>query len=197
MPEDYSNSPQGHSADPSPGRPPQAEMLRPRHGGDDTEIELWRGAFSPRAMFGAWSLSALVTVGLFVLGVWQWERMNGNYWGILLLAILLLWIYQFAALLYRRLDRQYLLTNQRLVHEHGILRRVTDRIEVIDIDDVSFEQGIVERMFGVGNVRIISSDRSHPEFRIRGIDDVARVSEQIDRARRDERVRRGLHIASI
>ena len=65
-----------------------------------------------------------------------------------------------------------MLTNQRFIHESGILRRVSDRIEVLDIDDITFEQGIIERLVGVGTIRVMSSDRSHPELLMYGIENV-------------------------
>ena len=91
---------------------------------------------------------------------------------------------------------RYRLTTQRFIHEHGVLTRDIDRIEVIDIDDVSYRQTLIDRMVGVGTIRIESGDRSHPELVLRGIDDVQRVSDMIDAARREERVRRGIHIAT-
>ncbi len=77
------------------------------------------------------------------------------------------------------------------------MKRVTDRIEVIDIDDVTYEQGIVQRMLGVGTIRMSSSDRSHPELVLSGIDGVERVADMIDDIRRKERRKRGLHIEAI
>ena len=100
-------------------------------------------------------------------------------------------------LAYRRLSVKYRLTNQRLFHEAGILRRVTDRIEIIDVDDVTVEQGIVERMLGVGTIRVTSSDRTSPELHMPGIDHVKEVADTIDQARRAERQRRGLFIESV
>ena len=91
----------------------------------------------------------------------------------------------------------YQLTTQRFIHKSGILKRVTDRIEVIDIDDVTYEQGIVQRMLGVGKIRITSSDRSHPELVLSGINDVATIADLIDDTRRAERRRRGVHIETI
>ena len=55
----------------------------------------------------------------------------------------------------------YLLTTQRFIHETGILRRVNDRIELLDMDDITFEQGLLERLVGVGTIRI-ASQRSQP-----------------------------------
>ena len=98
---------------------------------------------------------------------------------------------------YRKLTVSYKLTTQRFIHESGLLKRVTDRIEVIDIDDVSLEQRVVERIMGVGSIKITSSDRSHPELHMHGIENVKEVALLIDDTRRAERRRRGLHIESI
>ena len=89
------------------------------------------------------------------------------------------------------------LTNQRLVHHYGILTRVTNRIEVIDIDDIKFTQNILERILGVGTIQILSTDVSDPKLVIRGIDDVKRVFALMDDARRDERRKRGMYIETV
>jgi hypothetical protein len=62
---------------------------------------------------------------------------------------------------------------------------------------VTVQQGPVERMLGVGSVRIVSSDQSTPEFHLIGIEDVRTVAGLIDDARRKERRKRGVHIESI
>ena len=72
-----------------------------------------------------------------------------------------------------------------------------NRIEVIDIDDVTVEQGLIERMFGVGTIRLLSSDTSDPKLFLRGIDDVKRVAAMIDDVRRDERRKRGMYIETV
>ena len=75
--------------------------------------------------------------------------------------------------------------------------RTSDRVEVIDIDDVTVHQGFIERMLGVGTIRIASSDRTDPELVLPGVDQVRAVADVIDNTRRAERQRRGLHIESI
>ncbi len=163
--------------------------------GRDPEEELWEGGFSPKAMVGAWAISALITIVLLA-GWIVWVR-NWIAWTALAVGLLLLWLYQIVRLFYRRWNFHYYLTSQRFIHETGILRRVTDRIELIDIDDITFEQGLFERFVGVGTIRITSSDRTHPELSLLGIDDVKQIAGLIDDVRRDERRRRGLHIESI
>ena len=159
------------------------------------EREIWRGGYSAKAMIGGWFISGLVDLALLIVGIFSGFGIKG--WLILLLLMLLPWLYHAALLCYRRMSVRYLLTTQKFVHERGILRRKTDRIEAIDMDDISFEQGPLERLVGVGTIRIASSDRSHPELLLPGIENARRVSEQFDDARRAERRRRGLHIEHV
>ena len=161
---------------------------------EEPEEELWRGRFSSKAMIGAWALSGLITIALLVLAIWAGE---GWLWWTVVVAVLLLWLYQFIVLKYRQWNIRYQLTNQRFIHETGILRRVTDRIEVIDMDDITLEQKLLERFVGVGTIRITSSDRTHPELLLLGIENGKDVAKMIDDIRRSERRRRGLHIESI
>jgi uncharacterized membrane protein YdbT with pleckstrin-like domain len=161
----------------------------------EPERELWRGGYSPKAMVGAWLLSGLIAVALLLIGIF-WKP-SGLIWLILVLLMILPWLYFGAILCYRRWSVRYLLTSQRFIHEQGILRRVSDRIEVLDIDDVTFEQSLIDRFFAIGTIRIASSDRTHPLLALRGIENVRQVADLIDETRRSERRRRGLHIESI
>jgi len=70
-------------------------------------------------------------------------------------------------------------------------------MEVIDIDDISTEQKLWERIFDVGTIVISSTDRSDPVVVMPGIARVDEISSLIDDARRDERMRRGIHVESI
>jgi membrane protein YdbS with pleckstrin-like domain len=158
------------------------------------ERELWRGTYSSKAMIGAWCLSAAISIVLLIIGlIWVPWR----FWIYLVIAIIAPWVYNQVRLFHRRMSVSYLLTNQRFIHESGVLRRTTDRIEVIDMDDITFEQGVVQRMMGVGTIKITSSDRTHPELMLYGIENVSQVSGLIDDTRRAERRRRGLHIENI
>ncbi|MGA2798961.1 MAG: PH domain-containing protein [Thermoguttaceae bacterium] len=163
---------------------------------EEQERELWHGGYSPKAMIGAWCLCALVSIVLLIIGCF-WVGTKPWPWIIILLIIIGFWGYNLLKMLHRRLSVSYLLTNQRFIHESGVLRRITDRIEVIDIDDITFEQGVVERIVGVGTIKIASSDRTHPELLLYGIENVSQVSGLIDDTRRSERRRRGLHIENI
>lgn len=173
------------------------QAVQSRQGDDDeAETDVWQGGYSSRAMFGNWLLAGVLTIVLLV-AVLAAGPGNFSYWATWLVLSALIWGGFACLLAYRKLTVKYHLTTQRFIHEAGLLKRVTDRIEVIDIDDVSFEQRILERMVGVGTIKLISSDRSHPVLVMRGIEGVKEVAALIDDLRRKERRRRGLHIEAI
>ncbi len=163
--------------------------------GPDAEELLWEGRFSKLAMIGAWVVAALVTIAAIVAGFVAGFQTRG--WLITLGVLAAIWILLLLRLVYQQMSIKYTLTNQRLIHERGILWRAVDRIEAIDIDDVTFRQGPVERMLGVGTVDVVSSDVSTPKFALVGIEDVRTVATLIDDTRRKERRKRGLHIETM
>ncbi len=176
-----------------------AEKIRASGGGKTTttkdEKQLWEGGYSGKAMLGNWLVAALVVIIVSVITFYFFSTSTGLYTTLIMLVIAF-GVVAFQ-LIYRKLNVHYVVTNQRLIHRLGVMRRVTDRIEMIDIDDVTFEQGLVQRMVGVGNIKVISSDRTHPILWLKGIADVQRIAALIDDTRRDERRRRGLHIEQI
>lgn len=161
---------------------------------DSPEEELWQGTYSPRAMAGAIATTVLLTVVIVAAWIVYREQV---WWWLPLGVIVVMWAAAGGQLAYRMFSVRYRLTNQRFFHEKGILSRVTDRIEVIDMDDITFMQGILDRMFNTGTIKVTSSDRTHPELILLGIENVKDVAAKIDAARRQERIRRGLHIEQI
>lgn len=160
------------------------------------EETLWEGGYSAADMYGWWVVCGIITVvAVLVCVLVPGLVENPIAWAVAGGVVALCWLYGLCVLATRKLGVAYKLTTQRFIHQHGILTRVTDRIEVIDINDVTYRQGLFERMFGVGTVTMISSDKSHPELVLRGITPVAEVADKIDDVRRKERRRRGLHIA--
>ena len=163
---------------------------------DEPEEELWNGGYSAKAMVGTWILLATLSVLAVVLAVITIVGAPIPF-PVSLGIIVVMWFVGAVVYLLRRFGVHYELTNQRFIHQTGILTRNTDRIEVIDIDDVSFTQGPIQRIFGVGKITITSSDRSHPNLDMIGIAEVKSVAGLIDDVRRRERRRRSLHIEAI
>jgi len=157
------------------------------------ERSLWEGGYSPKAMYGTWLITVVVSILTIVLVFVTGRGTDATVWYIAGGCLLLVWGAVIATYVYRRLGVHYELTTQRFIHQAGVFVRRTDRIEVIDIEDVSYTQGIVQRMLGVGTIKISGRDQSHPELEMSGIDKVPEVASLIDDVRRDERRRRSLH----
>ena len=162
---------------------------------NDVEQPLWRGGYSWKAMILYWLLAALATIaGIVIAIVTAAMPAVGIAVGVIVLA---LWGGLILYYLYERISVDYELTNQRLIHRYGILTRITNRVEVIDIDDIKFTQNLIDRFLGVGTIQILSSDVSDPKLTLRGIDDVKNVFALMDDARRDERRKRGMYIETV
>jgi membrane protein YdbS with pleckstrin-like domain len=159
------------------------------------EQDLWSGTFSPRAMIGPAIGCGVLSVALIVVGA---ITANPVVWLVVIGVMILIWAWLGLTIMYRRLTVRYRLTNYRFFHDTGLLTRTANRLEVIDIDDVTVRQGLVERMFNTGTIHIdCPTDSTHPDLNLPGIDDPRGVADMIDSTRRSERQRRGLHIEAI
>ncbi len=180
----------GTATSPQPTRLVEPPGTRP----SSEEQELWRGGYCAKDMYETWMIYAGLSVVLLILGAW----VNVTWlWWTAVIFIFLMWAYGTLVVLYRKWNVAYRLTNRRFFHEKGILRRRTDRIELIDIDDITVEQSLIDRWVGVGTIKITSSDRTDPVLELKGIQDVRHVADLMDDARLDERRRRGLHIEAV
>ncbi len=173
----------------------RAQLEPVRDEADDPERELWSDTFSAKGLVNHWVAGVIISSALLIAG-WALQ-VDAQAWQIIAGLLGIGWATLIGWLIYYKLDVQYVLTTQRLTHRRGILLRRTNRIEVIDIDDVGYRQGILERLINVGTIELVSSDRTDPVLELDGINRVQEVAELMDEARRAERVRRGLHIESI
>ena len=87
----------------------------------------------------------------------------------------------------------YTLTDQRLKFTRGVFNRTTDDLELYRVRDSHFEQNLAERLLGLGQVVLFTTDETSPEIRLPFIHDAQGVREKIRtlvEARRDaKRVR--------
>lgn len=160
----------------------------------EAERQLWKGSYSPKAMIGWWMLEGIVVIAAIVISILVPQPITWIAAAAIAVG-LALWL--MLTLLIKRLSLEYTLTTEQLTHKAGLLTRTTNRIEIIDIDDVTFQQTLIERFVNVGSVSIVSSDRTHPRLLLHGIDDVQRVSHLIDSAARDQRRKRGAFVEQV
>ncbi|MEO8161402.1 MAG: PH domain-containing protein [Arenimonas sp.] len=87
----------------------------------------------------------------------------------------------------------YTLTDQRLKFTRGVLSKTTEDLELYRVRDTKFQQGVWERMFGLGEIELFTTDETTTTVRLPFIRDAESVREKIRglvEARRDaKRVR--------
>jgi membrane protein YdbS with pleckstrin-like domain len=190
---DEGATPAGEAIAAAPAQTPVVAAGRGRVA-DVPEEVLWEGSYSPKAMLGTFVALIGASIVLVALAI---GTHNQWYWIIPLGIVVVLWIFALGRLSAARLGVHYKLTNQMFYHQRGVLTRITDRIELIEIHDVTYEQGLFDRMVDVGRIKISSNDRTDPIFYLRGVEQVSEVARMIDQARRGEQVRRGRRIESL
>jgi hypothetical protein len=88
------------------------------------------------------------------------------------------------------LTTRYKLTNERLIITRGFISKRIEEIELYRVNDVSMKQSIMERMFGLGDVRLETTDATTPESQVHDVQNPERVKDLIRQAARSERQRR-------
>jgi membrane protein YdbS with pleckstrin-like domain len=156
---------------------------------DSPEETLWEGRFSPKAMVATWIAMGLVDLALLGASIYMLATGIAYWWAPLLVAVVFD-LFVVARYFYKRIGIRYRLSNHRFFHEEGILNRKVNPIDLITINDVAFEQGLIERMVGVGRVKIMSTDTTDPVLWVAGIENVQDVATMIDKTRREEMMRR-------
>lgn len=73
----------------------------------------------------------------------------------------------------------YRVTNQRILIESGIFAKSLEDIDMRSVDDVEFHQSFAERILGVGEISIVSSDKVAPRLVLIGISDPRNTRELI------------------
>ena len=157
---------------------------------------LWQGRYSFKGIVPWMILTLVLLTALVVLG-WRWSALGQWYWSMTWVIVVLLLLYQLGLFTWRRLAHGYRLTPQTFFHEKGVIFRSTSPIEIVGIDDMTFDQAIFERFFGVGTIRLLSKDVSDPVLVMKGIPNVKDAFAKIDQARRAERRARAVRIDNV
>ena len=64
---------------------------------------------------------------------------------------------------------QYQLNDLNLIHTHGVITRTSDSTDLVAIRDHTLKRSLSDRLLGLSRLCIISNDKTHPEFDIKGI----------------------------
>ncbi|HEY8665375.1 MAG TPA: PH domain-containing protein [Tepidisphaeraceae bacterium] len=159
-------------SDPNPQGFPSVNIpLTPPHQepGDKEEVyyegsPLLRGNVG--RMFG-YCLFGIVLIAVPIvaaMGKWSWWP---GFW---LTAVFLIGggILLAAPILFAKTIR-YRITNYRIDYERGVFTKRIDTLELWHVEDISFEQSLIDRILGVGNILIVSHDTTTPRLLLHGL----------------------------
>jgi membrane protein YdbS with pleckstrin-like domain len=168
-----------------PGRPQQTPPTAPPPPGGigsqamDKEVVYFEGRpmlRADQAKAFLWLLVGLVLIGLPILAsVFDWTWWS---WWMTLISVLVALIVVVVPWLLIRATR-YRVTNYRIDFERGILTKRIDTLELWHVDDIRFEQGLVDRMMNVGSITITSDDKSTPRLELHGIPNPRQIFDQL------------------
>ena len=143
----------------------EAAVAATKPGGEEL---LWEGAPSHVLNWKVYAICIVLSpliVPIFVLA-WKWVELK---------------------------NQRYALTSERLQTRTGVFSKRTDDLELYRVRDTVIDEPFFYRLFGAGNIRMQTSDRSHPEFVIPAVKDPHSVTEhvrtQVERLRQLKRVR--------
>jgi uncharacterized membrane protein YdbT with pleckstrin-like domain len=148
------------------------------------EETLWKGSPSWRVLIGKVVMMVLTVIVIPAAAIFVDTQTagGGNITKIGWWATALLLLIQLIGLLLAMLRLQsthYTVTNQRVLIEQGILSKSLSEIDLRSIDDTQFFQSFNERLLGIGNVTLVSSDKALPTTVLRGIHNPRNVRETI------------------
>jgi len=145
------------------------------------EEQLWRGTPSWLLVLGKIIRAVIVAIVLpliYYFGRDFLAQYANIVW--IIIGIIILWqLVEVGIALTRLHTTVYTITNQRVMIEKGIASKTVEDIDLRYIDDTQFSQSLIQRMLGIGNVMIISSDKMVPAYVLRGIKDPRNVRELI------------------
>jgi len=87
--------------------------------------------------------------------------------------------YALVSAILRLRNTHYKVTNQRILVESGIMSRGLEEIDMRSVDDIEFRQTVMERLFKIGTVWIVSTDKVAPKVMLHGIHDPRNTRELI------------------
>lgn len=141
----------------------------PHKPADDSEIIYYEGSPQLRGNLGqlitCWFFTLILIAAPIVIRIYQpdWP-LTWIALACVLLALILLIVPPLAS---RRV--RYRITNYRIDYERGLLGKRIDTLELWHVEDISFQQSLLDRLLKVGKITILSHDDTSPRLELHGL----------------------------
>lgn len=137
---------------------------------NNNEVIVWKGKSSQLLNFKQFTMS------LIVIGASIWLAVLYSPFIYLVgVAALLYAFYQYLIVN----SASYTITNQRIIRRMGLFNRTTFEIELYRVKDVHLYEPLQLRLFGLGTISLISSQRREQIFEIIAVSNAAEIREQL------------------
>jgi membrane protein YdbS with pleckstrin-like domain len=142
---------------------------RPHKPADDKEEVYFEGSPLLRGDLGRLFLAAILAAVFVAIPIlnqrYQWFPQPMWVWPV---AIVLAAICLLVPIILTRATK-YKISNYRIDYERGILAKRYDTLELWHVDDVSLRQSLMDRIFGTGDITVVSDDKSTPRLQLHGV----------------------------
>jgi uncharacterized membrane protein YdbT with pleckstrin-like domain len=141
------------------------------------ERELYEGRPSWRALMSFYAIGigvaalVLVVVGLLA-----------DSWGTAIVIAAVIAALTLVVGYLRRIGTKYLITTQRLRISRGLVRKNVQETRLERVQNVNYQQGVLDRMLGVGTVDFDTAGSDDSEFRFDWVNEPEEVVRAVDRA---------------
>lgn len=151
---------------------------------NDDETTVWKGGPSQIVNLPVFTACVLLGIACLVVGA-------NLHWTISLGAAVFVLVAGWKWLVVR--CQRFEITNQRLKIIQGVLNQDIDEIELYRVKDTRILRPLWLRLFGLGDVALETSDRTHPKPVLNAIKDAQEVREElrkhVEQLRDQKRVR--------
>ncbi|HEY2344848.1 MAG TPA: PH domain-containing protein [Xanthomonadaceae bacterium] len=129
------------------------------------EKEIWSGTPSQLRHLGLYALCALAALILFAAAV----KLRASMPAWIPLLLVLVPVFVAGKRYLQTACERITLTDQRLILRRGVFSRTTDYVELYRVKDSNFTQPFVERLVGLGTIRLRTTQDSAPSVELSGM----------------------------
>jgi uncharacterized membrane protein YdbT with pleckstrin-like domain len=141
------------------------------------ERELYEGRPSWRALMSFYAIGiGVAAVVLVVVGL------LADSWGTAIAIAAVIAGLTLVVGYLRRIGTKYLITTQRLRISRGLVRKNVQETRLERVQNVNYQQGVLDRVLGVGSVDFDTAGSDDSEFRFEWVNHPEEVVRAVDRA---------------
>lgn len=158
---------------------------------------IYRGNPSLVTILGTVVLNVFIVIAIAVGIGLMWQRLPAPPLRYAILAVLLIPLFILLIKWVALKFVTYEITSERIKVTRGILSKRTDELELYRVKDTSLIEPFSMRLFGAGNILVITSDAGTPQLELTGIAGAKEVRERLRESIEECRVRKGARVMEM